>query len=200
MAGRGPYSSSGPALVFIGWRVYQERETVVGNDVAGLRKDLAQARSRVEALSMPANRPKLVIEKWGPVESRGVIRADMGAGFYIVNHGGPALEVKLRSFFVEGEKWLGETVTSLESNQKHFMQVWSEKSSATARKTNLLDAVRSAASRPERQLPEYKVAVSLEYRDFDNIAYRSTAEMRFVKTKDNLEFSSPYQERVGFSA
>lgn len=153
-------------------------------------------------LEWPSNRPQISFLKWGQVE-RESGAAIFQHGFYLENHGGPALEVKVERFEVADGQWAdSKAIPTIGHDSIGFAPVWLENVSPIVRFS--LDVALEAAV--EKQIKDgrlqwaedYCIKVSAVYRDFNHVWYKSKTKLRYLAKQNRITFDAVTQESRGF--
>jgi hypothetical protein len=163
--------------------------------------DIAQkAVAAKDALEWPENRPMISFDSWGQVEGE-TGSAIFQHGFYVTNHGGPALEVTLERFEIDDQVWAtSRTVSQIGAGSQGFCMVWIEEAPVLAKfmlNHYLEKAVVTRLNSNRLHYGEvYEVPVSVIYRDFNMVWYRSKTALRYFHKRDRIEFGPPIQDRA----
>jgi hypothetical protein len=160
----------------------------------GREHDRAEAAQvKIKELECPPNRPQVSLVQWG-------VTAEGRSGFYLKNHGGVALEATVERFRV-GQFWInGETTAEVAAGCDGFAFVWLETSGFD--KFSIIEALRLTWDKQfkSHQLSQgqpLSVPLSVVYRDFGNLWYRSECDMKYLNNR--VEFSSTRQTCFGIS-
>lgn len=145
-----------------------------------------------------ANRPEICFDKWGEIPSDDQLAMPpfRQRGFYLANDGGAAHEITVESFEIGGSaRAKSKMVARIEANSKGFALVWLEDypPSSCRDKWDLLGAMHKASLGTHghpMDMQDYRVTVSVVYRDSAEVWYRSSAEMKFIRSRLSIEFGS----------
>jgi hypothetical protein len=156
-------------------------------------------RTSVSPTVLPPNRPKITFAGWGTVSEH---MQSWHSGFYLENHGEEAaLEVQVQRFQIAPNVFASSgRVNTIGQHQKAFAWVWVEgfgRSDMT--KWDLPAAMKKASlakDGPITSRPDYKILIVVTYRDFDNQAYESTAELSYIPARGELRFGPVNQRKI----
>jgi hypothetical protein len=159
-----------------------------------------KASAEAASLRWPEDRPKIAIVRWGQVLGEDAARSIQN-GFYLLNHGGAALEVTVESFPVLDAHTKSITIPQIGPNKEGFAAIWIENQDNIA-KWGLdvalgIEARNKINSKQMLRDEALAVPVSVVYRDFNNLWYRSSCTMTF--SFNRIGFSSVTQAFLGIT-
>jgi hypothetical protein len=143
-------------------------------------------------------RPKLTFLEW-KIRPHTMDRWD--AGFVLENHGEAALDVKVQRFEV-AQGIFADTalVPTIGERQSELVLVWIEGlPRPDMQKWDLPGAMKRAAEAKDRGVMyrvNYSVPIVVTYRDFENQAWLSTAELSYIPSRGELSFGPTTQRRI----
>jgi|CZKX01.1.fsa_nt_gi hypothetical protein len=145
-----------------------------------------------------ATPPEICFDRWGeiPRDDPLAMSPVRQRGFYLVNDGGAAHEITVESFEIgPSTRARSKMLARIEANGKGFALVWLEDypPSSCRDKWDLLGAMHKASLGTHghpMDMQDYSVTVSVVYRDAAEIWYRSSAEMKFIRSRLSIEFGS----------
>jgi hypothetical protein len=191
------------------WRVHQQQESENWNTTQSLvaveeslRTQIEQLKRKVGKLTWPEDRPRLTFQGWGwihPPEGR------THSGIYLANHGSTALEVSLETINVGSLRTTGSTTDHICQNDAKAVEVWLDGEPEVQKwcLDNYLDGCWNQAKKSDT-LPESKaliLPISVVYRDFNNLWYRTRGELsfKFVSGMPDgvIDFKTLEQEQLG---
>jgi hypothetical protein len=150
------------------------------------RADAAEVHKK--ELECPPGRPQLSFVRWSQPNQ------GYKSGFFLKNHGGVAVEIIIERFRL-GRIWVnGNTTSEIGRNEEGLASVWLEASKFD--QFSLDDALVMA----QAELPQGQpliVPISVIYRDFGNLWYRSECDVKFANNKS--VFGSSHQTCLGLS-
>jgi hypothetical protein len=145
---------------------------------------------------LPDARPKLSFDRW---DFTSTTMEDARYGFFINNDGETALDVHVRPFQISaGKSASSDPVTRIPAHAEGFIQVWLDEYASvphSSEKSDLLAAMR-AAFKASGETKVLSVPVIVRYEDFDENIYESAADLRYVASRDELEFGPTKQRKV----
>jgi hypothetical protein len=177
-------------------------------------KAIADLQQKVEVLTWPPERPQIAFHGWGQIPPQ---FAPGGAkdtssyifqhGFYLENDGGAALEVTVEGFKFGLFDARSETISRIEGKNKGFAKIWlggAVQINPLVKwnlDTALLKTWGAMVDQKELTLRDpLLLPISVIYRDYNNLWYRSKCELRFIcrygGTGCSITFGPPIQERL----
>jgi hypothetical protein len=155
-----------------------------------------------------ANRPEICFEKWGeiPIDDPLAVSPVRQRGFYLVNDGGAAHEITVESFEIgPSARAKSKILARIEAKGKGFALVWLEDypPSSCRDKWDLLGAVHKASLGTHghpMDMQDYSVTVSVVYRNAAEIWFRSSAEMKFIRSSLSIEFGPTIHRIIDLSS
>ncbi len=158
-----------------------------------------------------ATAPEICFVKWGeiPIDDPLAMSPVRQRGFYLANDGGAAHEITVESFEIgPSTRARSKMLARIGESREGFALVWLEvfPQSRCEDKWDLLGAM-AEASRASlasfagnlMDMPDYRVAVSVVYRDAAEVWYRSSAEMNFIRSRLSIEFGSTTRRTLASS-
>jgi hypothetical protein len=176
------------------------------------RKARNVAEQRVQELELPTDRPKLSFKSWGQVRQEflppGVVQDKPALlfqhGFYLANDGGAALEVTVKEFSVGSRTAYGSTVARIEGGAVGFSPIMIKNELMGRHALDLALGVAWAEkvnSKEVQYVDPLVILVSVDYRDFNDVWYRTSSELVSTYRKETtagwIEFRAPKQESLG---
>ena len=144
--------------------------------------------------SAPRSKPRISLSGWGPPKDA-TFPATMKRGFYLVNHGDTALEITVETFKVGTQSAYGETLSEIGAEKEGFTEILVDRKGPLfkyALDQTLDKEVDVLINSSElAYLQPLKIPVSVTYRDFENIWYRTACDL--VYKKGQITFSAPMQ-------
>jgi hypothetical protein len=197
---------------------FQAIDHLAGEDgVKSHSQEIEKTPARV--LALPASRPKIAFIRWGTEDEQRAVttlggtkhyysfdRQGQARGFILRNDGDEAaLDVAVERFEVDGSSWASRTIPRIEAGTERYALVWRADASllSTDDKWNLVASLGTASRRRASYPgggPDYLIAISVVYRDYNNVCYRTRADMAFMPALLEVEFRSIKQERLPTSA
>jgi hypothetical protein len=201
-------------LVILGFmegsfRHYTSTQLLHAGVLASRDKIIGDANAQIAQLMSPADRPRLVFERWGPIPADHpvamgtTLRTGEGIpvvlylqnGFHFINDGGPAYKVQVETFALGVFKAYSAPVTRI-GEEGGFALVWVEqlKPMNFAHKLDKWDlrgamaAVGEEENKADFFAQDYAVKVSVVYEDGNGIWYRSRANLAYIPSQRRLEF------------
>jgi len=190
----------------------------------GLKRNIEQLTEQLEKAKCPTDRPMLAFNCWGQRHANFLPETAVAAmrdtphdisplllehGFYLTNDGGgTALEITLETFQVGAQLVaLSETLARIEKNNRGFVPVWIK--DASPRVKWGLDMALEAAwklqvneSGDVWQDKPIEIPVSVVYRDYNNLWYRSCSTLCYTADlfyPNHITFTAPTQEPLGLA-
>jgi hypothetical protein len=165
---------------------------------AEAKQKLDSANAKILELVRPADRPQISFARWGQVETEPdapIFRY----GFYLNNHGGVALQVFIDNFKIGDLSVTSDPLPEINARGGRFIPIWLEEKGPLT-KYNIKEVLQTFW---EKCLKEHKVTwgqpveipVSVTYRDFANLGYRSECYLKY--RKGEIEFSAVVQTCLG---
>lgn len=124
-------------------------------------------------------------------------------GFYLVNDGGAAYAITVESFEIGSERANSRTIARIPEGGKGFALVWLDGCGPLINNVgtwDLLGAMRKAYDDRYPHMffaPDYVIKVSVVYRDADNVWYRSSAPMTYIRSQNRINFGPTVQVLCG---
>jgi hypothetical protein len=172
-----------------------------------LEAEISESRVKLNQLMWPSNRPQIVFDRWDqvPAYHPSAVPADprvagvfLQRGFYLINDGDAAHEVRVETFEVADGIWASSAmVPRIEGRGGGFALVWLETQKGIGSslpnnvKWNLLDAMAKAEETNQgtsMYRGDYSVPVSVIYRDGNNVWYRSRSTINYIPSQRRLQF------------
>ncbi len=199
------------SLLTAPWRVHQDQESVHDVEKQAMRVELCEKNILVEQLLSPADRPRLVFERWGQIPAghhvaRPIAPTVAGQflqnGFHFINDGGAAHEVMVEPFKFEDFEAKSSVVTRI-GQEGGFALVWVAQPLhlQSAHSPGMWDlqgamALADAHAHPLGMYqPDYSVRVVVVYRDGNSVWYRTTATLMYIRSQHRLEFRDITHEK-----
>jgi hypothetical protein len=153
---------------------------------------------KIHDLEKPPNRPQVSFSRWGQRET-GTGSQLFQYGFYLNNHGGVALQVFIEKFKIGKFSVTNEPLPEIPAGMNGFIPIWLEEKGPLT-KYNIKEVLEAYW---EERFNDHKVAwgqpveiaVSVIYRDFANLGYRSECDLKYHKGV--VTFSSVIQTSLG---
>jgi hypothetical protein len=150
-------------------------------------------------LEWPEDRPKLSFLRWGRAKDESGFTT-FEHGFYLANDGGAALDVFVERFEIDATMAASsQAVARIEGGTEGFVLVWIENESPLT-KWGLDEALKKVAEEKIDHMQLHygqllEVPLSVVYRDFNEIGYRTRTTMRYLHTNGRIDFTAPHQEK-----
>jgi hypothetical protein len=173
------------------------------------RKARILLEKRVQELEFPPDRPKLSFKSWGQVRpeflSTGAKTSSLlQHGFYLANDGGAALEVTVKEFSVGSRFAYGSTIARIEGGAVGFSPIMIKNELMGRHALDIALGIAWAEkvnSNEVQYVDPLVILVSVDYRDFNDVWYRTSSELvshyRPGTTEGWIEFTAPKQESLG---
>lgn len=188
------------------WRLSNVQKEL---DVA--RVALINAKNDIERLTWPEDRPQISFVSWGQMRPQFMTPGNEDSallaqhGFYLHNDGGAALEITVEIFDIAHNLTaVGSTITRIKGKDTGFVPIWI-KEEMPLRRWALDDALEKAWG--DKAQPgdlfdgkPLEIPVSVVYRDYNQLWYRSRAKLSFyfeAYQKHRIEFSAVEQDKLG---
>ena len=184
-----------------------------------LATELADAKRAIEQLTWPPNRPQIIFTTWGQIPADHQLARQIEPsmvdgyghsivqylqnGFHIINDGSPAHEVMVESFKFDQFEAKSAVVPRI-GPEGGFALVWLAQAQhlQSAHSPGMWDlqGAMALAAHPETiHGPDYDVKVRVAYRDGNDVWYRSTATLTYVRSQHRLRFGPTTHEKGHFT-
>ena len=152
-------------------------------------------------MSERRDRPEVCFGRWGSLPEDRVVRVRSGqAGFFLVNDGITAHEISIEPFEIfPGFLVQSEVLHRIGEKETGFVLVCSQGPEFHPGKWDLAAAMKQASESNHLSSTfgaDFRVPVTVKYRDRDNVWYRSSADLIYARSLEGLRFGPTTHELV----